>query len=169
LVLNLGFGVVVALGLYLIGIPYAYVWGAMAALLRYIPFLGGWIAAAFPLLASLGLPEWTPFFLTAIFFGVIELVQANLVEPLVFGRSIGVSAAGQLVAALFWACLWGPVGLILSTPLTACLCVLGHHFPMLHFFSALMGDEEVVEKPAAFYQRLLAGDVSEATELVWEF
>jgi hypothetical protein len=169
LIINLGFGAVVAVGLSLIGLPYAYVWGALAAVLRYIPFLGGWIAAAFPLLASLVMADWTPFFLTGLFFIVVELLQANLVEPLVFGRSIGVSGVGQLVAILFWACLWGPVGLILSTPLTAWLCVMGRHFPVLSFFSSLVGEEDGVEKPAAFYQRLLAGDLSEASELAEEF
>jgi predicted PurR-regulated permease PerM len=169
LIINLGFGVVIAGGLYLIGIPYTYVWGALAALLRYIPFVGGWIAAAFPLLASLVMPHWTPFFLTGSLFVVAELLQANLVEPLVFGRSIGVSGAGQLVALLFWTCLWGPIDLILSTPLTACLCVMGRHFPVLGFFSNLLGEQETVEKPAAFYQRLLAGDLTEATNLAEEF
>ncbi len=169
LILNLAFGVVVTCGLYLIGIPYAYVWGAMAALLRYIPFLGGWLAAAFPLLASLVLPNWIPFFLTAAFFVIIELLQANLVEPQVYGHSIGVSGVSQLIAMLFWGCLWGPVGLIVSTPLTACVCVLGRHFSGLRFLSTLIGDEEIVEKPAAFYQRLVAGDTVEAAELAEEF
>lgn len=163
LLINLGFGFVVAVGLYFIGIPYPYVWGALAALLRYVPFFGGWVAASFPLIASLVMPTWTPFFITAGFFLVMELLQANLVEPLVFGHSIGVSGAGQVVAMFVWALLWGPVGLILSTPLTACLCVLGHHFPGLRFFATLMGDDEIIEKPDAFYQRLLAGDTVEAS------
>lgn len=169
LVVNLGFGTVVAIGLYFIGIPYPYIWGAWAALLRYVPFLGGWIAAAFPLLASMVMPSWTPFFLTMAFFIVIELLQANLVEPLVFGHSIGVSGPGQVVAMLFWATLWGPVGLIVSTPLTACLCVLGHHFPGLRFLATLMGDGDIVEKPEAFYQRLLAGDSVEGSKLAEDF
>jgi len=165
LLINIGFGLVVAIGLFFIGMPFAYVWGGLAALLRYVPFFGGCIAAAFPLLASLVLPTWTPFFLIATFFIVIELLQANLVEPLVFGHSIGVSGAGQVVAMLFWASLWGPGGLILATPLTACLCVLGHHFPGLRFFATLMGDGEIFDKPDAFYQRLLAGDTVEAAIL----
>ena len=115
------------------------------------------------------MPDWTPFFLTAAFFVVIELLQANLVEPQVYGHSIGVSGASQLIAILFWGCLWGPVGLILSTPLTACACVLGRHFPGMRFMANLIGDEEIVEKPAAFYQRLVAGDTVEAAELVEEF
>lgn len=169
LIINFGFGTAIAVGLFLIGIPYPYVWGALAALLRYIPFLGGWIAAAFPLLASLVMPTWMPFFLTAGFFLVMELLQAYLVEPLVFGHSIGVSGPGQVIAMLVWALLWGPVGLILSTPMTACLCVLGHHFPGLRFFSILMGDGEIVAKPEAFYQRLLAGDSAEASILAEGF
>jgi predicted PurR-regulated permease PerM len=169
LLVNVGFGIVVAIGLFLIGIPYAYVWGAMAAVLRYIPFLGGWIGAAFPLLASMVMPTWTPFFVTAAFFVVIELLQANLVEPQAYGHSIGVSAFGQLMALLFWACLWGPMGLILSTPLTACVCVLGRHYPGLRLIALLIGDDEILEKPAAFYQRLLAGDSVEAGELVEDF
>lgn len=169
LILNVGFGVVIACGLFLIGIPYAYVWGALAAILRYIPFLGGWIAAAFPLMASLVMPTWTPFFLTAFFFIIVELLQASLVEPLFFGHSIGVSGVSQLIAVLFWGCLWGPVGLIVATPLTACLCVLGRHFSGLHFIATLIGNDEIVEKPAAFYQRLVAGDSAEAATLVEDF
>jgi hypothetical protein len=169
LILNVGFGIVVAIGLFFIGIPYAYVWGAIGALLRYVPFLGGWLAPLFPLLASLVLPSWTPFFVTAIFFIVLELLQAYLIEPLVFGHSIGISGAGQLIAALFWVCLWGPMGLILSTPLTAWICVLGRQFPLLRTVSELMGEEAVVEKSTAFYQRLLAEDISEAVDLVEEF
>lgn len=169
LLINIGFGIVVAIGLYFIGIPYAYVWGALAALLRYVPFFGGWIAASFPILASLALPTWSPFFLTAGFFLVIELLQANLVEPLVFGQSIGVSGPGQVIAMLVWTLLWGPIGLILSTPLTACLCVLGHHFPGMRFFATLMGDGDIVDKHEAFYQRLLAGDSVEATLLAEKY
>ena len=169
LLINLGFGTVIAIGLYFIGIPFPYVWGALAALLRYIPFLGGWISAAFPLLASLIMPSWAPFFLTAAFFVIAEILQAFLVEPLVFGHSIGVSGPGQVIAMLFWATMWGPVGLILSTPLTACICVIGHHFPGLRFFATLIGDGEIVEKPDAFYQRLLADDAVEASKLAEEF
>ncbi len=169
LFINLSFGIVVAIGLYLIGIPYPYVWGGLSALLRYVPFLGGWISAIFPLLISLIMPTWTPFFLTAGFFVVAEILQAFLVEPLVFGHSIGVSGPGQVVAMLFWATMWGPVGLILSTPLTACICVMGHHFPGLRFFAILMGNGEAVDKPDAFYQRLLAGDSIEASTLAEEF
>jgi predicted PurR-regulated permease PerM len=169
LLVNLGFGVIVALGLRLIDVPHPLVWGALAGLLRYIPYLGGWLAAVCPLLASMVLPTWTPFFLTLAFFVIVELLQANLVEPLAFGHSIGVSGPGQVVAMLFWATLWGPVGLILSTPLTACLCVLGHHFRGLRFFSTLMGDGEIVDRPDAFYQRLVAGDTVEATSLAEAF
>jgi predicted PurR-regulated permease PerM len=169
LLINIGFGIVVTIGLYFIGIPYPYVWGALAAILRYVPFFGGWIAAAFPLLVSLILPTWWSFFVTAGFFLVIELLQANLVEPLVFGQSIGVSGPGQVIAMLVWTLLWGPVGLILATPLTACLCVLGHHFPGLRFLSTLMGDGEIVDKSEAFYQRLLAGDLIEASILAEQY
>ncbi|HZZ77916.1 MAG TPA: AI-2E family transporter, partial [Gemmataceae bacterium] len=165
LAINLGFGAVVAVGLALIGIPHALVWGALAAMLRYVPFVGGWIAAAFPLIASLVMPTWTPFVLTGVFFIVLELVQSYLVEPLVFGHSVGVSSPGQILAMLFWGTLWGPVGLILATPLTACLCVLGHHFPGFRFLATLMGDGEIVDKRDALYQRLLAGDTAEACTL----
>lgn len=169
LAINVGFGIVVAIGLYFIGIPFPYVWGALAALLRYVPFVGGWIAAGFPLLASLVMPTWTPFLLTGIFFIIIEVVQSYIVEPLVFGHSIGVSAPGQVIAMVFWGSLWGPVGLILSTPLTACLCVLGLHFPGLRFVATMLGDGEIVARRDAFYQRLLAGDMVEAGTLAETF
>jgi predicted PurR-regulated permease PerM len=168
-VLNIGFGVVLALGLMVIGIPYAYIWGFMAALLRYVPYIGPWIAALFPLIASLVMPGWTPFFLVFGYFIVLELIHGNVVEPLVFGHSIGVSGVALLVAALFWAWLWGPLGLVLSTPLTACLFVFGRHVPSLEFLSLLLGDEPVMQKSAIYYQRLLAKDPEEAEELVEEY
>jgi predicted PurR-regulated permease PerM len=166
LILNAAFGTALAIGLMVIGIPYAYLWGFLAALLRYIPYIGPWLAASFPLVISLVMPGWTPFFLMLGFFVALELVHSNVVEPLVFGHSIGVSGVALLVAAIFWTWLWGPVGLVLSTPLTACLFVFGRHIPALEFLSLMLGDEPVMTKSSVFYQRLLAKDPDEAEQLV---
>jgi predicted PurR-regulated permease PerM len=165
-IFNIGFGVVLAIGLTIIGIPYAYIWGFFATLLRYVPYIGPWIAALFPLLVSLVMPGWTPFFLVLAYFAVLELLHSNVVEPLAFGHSIGVSGVALLVAALVWTWLWGPLGLVLSTPLTACLLVFGRHVPGLEFLSLLLGDEPAMQKSTIFYQRLLAKDPEEAEDLV---
>jgi predicted PurR-regulated permease PerM len=169
LILNSAFGVVLALGLMLIGIPYAYIWGFMAAILRYVPYVGPWLAAVFPLLVSLVMPGWTAFFLVLGYFIVLELVHGNAVEPLVFGHSIGVSGIALLVAAMFWTWMWGPLGLVLSTPLTALLYVFGRHVPSLEFLTLVLGDEPVMTQSASYYQRLLAKDADEAERLVEDY
>src|SRR5207249_1734467 len=164
-VLNVAFGLVLAIGLFVIGIPYAFVWGSLAALLRYVPYLGPWIAASFPLLVSLAvMPGWTPFFLVVGFFVGLELIQSNVVEPLVFGHSIGVSGVALLIAALFWTWLWGPIGLILSTPLTLCLVILGRHVQRLEFLDVILGDRPALTPVENFYQRMLANDPDEALD-----
>jgi predicted PurR-regulated permease PerM len=170
LCINLSFGILAAVGLALIGVPYALTWGLLAGALRYLPYIGAYVGASLPLLvAALFLPTWTPVILTLALFLTLELVTANVVEPWLFGHSIGVSEVALLVAAAFWAWLWGPVGLVLSTPLTACLAVLGKYVPQLEFFDVLLGDEPVLTEPVRYYQRLLARDEDEAVQLVEDY
>jgi predicted PurR-regulated permease PerM len=170
LLINASFGLSVAIGLTLIGVPYAFLWGFLGMCLRYIPYLGAWVAAVFPLVTSIAvLPGWTPPLLVLALFLFLELVISNFAEPWLFGRSVGVSEVALLIAAAFWAWLWGPVGLVLSTPLTACLAVMGRYVPSLEFFSILLGDEPVLEPFATYYQRILARDEDEASDLVKEY
>jgi predicted PurR-regulated permease PerM len=163
LVVNVGFGVLLAVGLFLIGVPYAFLWGFLAAVLRFVPYIGTWIVLAFPLVLSIAIfPGWTQPVLVFAFFAVLDLVTANVVEPLFFGHSTGVSPVALLVAAAFWTWTWGPVGLVLSTPLTVCLVVLGQHVPRLNFLALLLSDEPPLEPHVSYYQRLLARDREEA-------
>ncbi len=170
LMVNTGFGVALGCGLAIIGLPYAFLWGFVAALLRYIPYLGTWIAMLLPIAYSVAVsPGWTqPLLVFGLFLG-LELITSQAIEPIFFGHSVGVSAVALLVAAAFWGWLWGPIGLVLSTPITACLVVLGNHVPMLEFFSVLLGDEPVLETYVTYYQRMLARDPDEATELVEDY
>jgi predicted PurR-regulated permease PerM len=164
---NAAFGLALAIGLFVIGIPYAFLWGFLAAVLRYLPYVGTWIAAIFPLTLSVATSEsWMSPLMVLALFGVIELFYSNLVEPRIFGQSMGVSEVALLVAAAFWAFLWGPIGLVLSNPITVFLVVLGKYFPQLEFFTVLMGDEPALAPNVSFYQRLLARDRAEAMELV---
>src|SRR5262249_34713319 len=145
-VVNSCFGAAFGLGLYFIGVPYALLWAVLATLLRYIPFLGAWVALSLPLLLSIAvLPGWTQPLMVIGLFLVLELVPANALEPLVYGQSIGVSEVALLVAVAFWGWMWGPLGLLLAAPLTACLVVLGRHVPMLEAISVLLGDEPALE------------------------
>jgi predicted PurR-regulated permease PerM len=170
LVVNAAFGAAVAVGLMLIGVPYAALWGFLGTCLRYVPYIGAWVAFAFPLVLSVAvLPGWTPPLEVFGLFLVLELFISNVVEPWLFGRSVGVSEVALLVAAAFWTWLWGPMGLVLSTPLTAGLAVLGRYVPNLEFLSVLLGDEPVLEPYAVYYQRLLARDQDEAVDLVEEY
>jgi predicted PurR-regulated permease PerM len=167
LFINAGFGLALTLGLFAIQVPHAILWGFLAAVLRYVPYLGSWITAILLFTLSLGVfPGWVqPFLVLASIVG-LELAVANLVEPRLFGRSIGVSEVALLVAAAFWAFLWGPIGLILSSPLTVCLVVLGKYVPQLGFLDVLLGDESSLDAHVSYYQRLLARDQDEATQLV---
>jgi predicted PurR-regulated permease PerM len=147
---NLGLGVAVGLGLFLIGVPNAVLWGLLAAVLRFVPYIGIWIASSMPILLSFAVfPDWWRPAVVAGFFAVLELAAANFVEPLLYGSETGISAIGILVAAVFWTWLWGPVGLLLSTPLTVCLVVLGRHFPQFRFLYVLLGDEPALESRSA--------------------
>ena len=168
-IVNGTFGLILAAGLLLIGVPYALLWGFLAAVLRYIPYVGAWIAAAFPIILSLArFDHWWPILAVVGFVLMLELTTANVMEPLLYGQSMGISAVAQLVAAAFWAFLWGPIGLVLSAPLTVVLLVLGKHVPQLEFLEVLLGDEPALEPNVILYQRLLAHDQDEATQLVLE-
>jgi predicted PurR-regulated permease PerM len=166
-IVNLGFGVVVAGGLWLLGIPYALLLGFCAGLLRYIPYIGPWIAAILPIGLSLLASEgWIAPLGVAALFIVCELLTNLVIEPYVFGQSIGVSQSALIVAIAFWTWLWGPMGLLLAAPLTVCLVVLGKYVPSLRFFDVLLGDEPVLSDEVAFYQRLLARDQDEAADII---
>ena len=168
--INCTFAAVVSGGLLLIGVPYAFLWGVLGGLLRYVPYVGTWLASFCPtLLAIAVLPGWLPPILTFGLFVVLDILITNIAEPIIYGRSVGVSGTALLIAAVFWTWLWGPVGLILSTPLTACLVVLGRYVGQMEFLSVLLGDEPPLSLPMTFYQRLLAHDDVEATTLVEEY
>jgi predicted PurR-regulated permease PerM len=167
LLINAGFGLGLSAGLFLIGVPYALLWGFLAGLLRFVPYVGTWLAASLLLAFCVAFFEgWTQPLLVLGLFGLLEVLTFNVVEPLLFGHSTGISSLALLVAAAFWTWLWGPIGLVLSTPLTACLVVLGKYVPQMEFFAILLGDEPVLEAEVTYYQRLLAHDQDEATEVV---
>jgi hypothetical protein len=164
---NGGFGLAIGLGLSLIGLPYAVLWGFLAATLRFVPYLGPWLAALMPLALALAVFRgWTEPLLVLALFAVLEPVIFLVLEPLVYGSRTGVSDIALLIAVGFWTWLWGPVGLILSTPLTVCLVVLGKYVPEVSFLVVLMGDEPALAPHVGYYQRLLAEDEDEAAEIV---
>jgi len=164
---NAIYGTAVGVGLYLIGVPNPTLWGILATTLRFIPYLGPWLAAAMPIGLSMAISgDWMAPGLTIGLFVVLELVTNNVLEPWLFGKKTGVSAVAVLLAAVFWTWLWGVVGLLLATPLTVCLLVVGKHVPQLSFLNTLLGDKPVFEPTKRVYQRLLAGDDEEAAELL---
>jgi hypothetical protein len=170
LVVNACCGLPIGFGLALIGIPNAALWGIFAALLRFVPYLGIVIAACFPVALALAVdPGWMLLVWVILLFVAVELVVANLLEPWVYGASTGLSPVALIAAATFWTWLWGPVGLLLSTPLTVCLVVLGRHVPQLQFLDVMFGNQPVLAPDETFYQRLLANDPEEATEQAEEF
>lgn len=170
LLLNALYGIPVAIALYFIGVPSALLWGLLCMLLRFIPYLGPWVAAAFPITLSIAVdPGWTMFFLTAGMFVLIETVSNNFLEPWLYGHTTGVSNVALVTAAIFWTWLWGPVGLFLSTPLTVCLMVMGKYVPGLEFLGILLGSQPVLEPHARFYQRMLAMDEEEMLNLALEY
>lgn len=163
-------GFAVGIGLFAIGVPNAVLWGLLSALLRFIPYIGPWLAALAPITLSLAVFDgWTQPLLTIGLILVLELVSNNVVEPWLYGASIGVSPFALVVAAVFWTWLWGTAGLMLSAPLTVCLVVMGKYIPQLEFLSTLLGDKPVLEPKAHFYQRLLAMDQQEAGEVLDEY
>ncbi|MEH3144579.1 MAG: AI-2E family transporter [Methylobacterium frigidaeris] len=164
--LNAGFGLVIGIGLWLIGVPNPILWGIFAALMRFVPYVGAFLSALLPLaLAAAVDPSWNMVLATALLFIVIEPVVGHFIEPLVYGHSTGLSPFAVLVAALVWTWLWGPVGLLLATPLTVCLVVLGRHVEPLEFLDVLFGDRPALTPVENFYQRMLADDPDEAHEL----
>ncbi len=165
--INGGFGVVMAVGLFLIGVQYALLWGFFAALLRYIPYVGAVLAAIPPLLVSLAMSSgWLSPIFVAVLFAAGELTTGNAIEPRVFGQSLGVSEVALLVMSAFWAFLWGPIGLVLANPLTVCLVVMGKYVPHMEFFNVLLGDQPALSPDVSFYQRLYARDQDESLQLV---
>jgi predicted PurR-regulated permease PerM len=170
LLINTGFGVLIGVGLWLIGIPSAVLWGILAAVLRFVPYVGSIIAAAFPLTLAVAVdPGWSMLAWTAALFFVAEPIVGQVVEPMVYGRSTGLSPVAVVVSATFWTALWGPIGLVLATPLTVCLVVLGRHVERLAFLDVMFGDRPALSPPEIFYQRMLAGDPTEAAEKAEQF
>lgn len=169
LVVNLSYGIPMALGLWLIGVPGAVLWGMLAAVLRFVPYVGPLISAVFPLTLAFAVdPGWSLLLWTLALIAVLELVSNNIVEPWLYGASTGLSALSLIVAATFWTALWGPVGLIMSTPLTVCLLVTGRYLPHLQFLDVLLGSQPALDAPTRMYQRLLAGEEDEAIALAEE-
>ena len=170
LMVNTTFGVIITIGLFLMGVNYFILWGFIATLMRYVPYIGTWIGVIPPVLFSFATaPEWgggwgQPVAVFVLFIG-LEAICNNLVEPKLYGQSMGLSEVAQLVSAAFWSFLWGPIGLILSGPLTVCLLVLGRHVRQFEFFVVLLGDEPALDPQVAFYQRLAARDQDEAAEV----
>src|SRR6516162_532462 len=161
--LNAAFGIIVGAGLALIGVPNPVLWGILAAVLRFVPYIGAFIAAAFPLALAVAVdPGWTTVILTAALFLLVELIVGQVLEPLLYGHSTGVSPVAVVVAAMFWTWLWGPIGLLLSTPLTVCLDVLGRHIDRLRFLDILLGSKPALNPPEIFYHRILSGNPDEA-------
>jgi predicted PurR-regulated permease PerM len=170
LAINLVFGVMISVGLLFIGVSNPVLWGIFAALLRYIPYLGIWIAAILPGAVAFAVdPGWLKVVLIFSLFIGIDVLVYNFVEPKLYGSSTGISPLAILLAAIFWTWLWGPVGLLLSTPLTVILVVLGRYVPSLEFLSVLLSDTEVLTPETRLYQRLLAMNADEAMEVAEEF
>ena len=164
---NSGFGLVIGLGLWAIGVPYAVLWGCLAALTRFIPYVGPAIAFVLPLVFSVAhFTGWREPLLVVALFAVVETALNSFLEPVIYGKTTGVSAFGLLVAAMFWTWLWGLLGILLSTPLTVCLAVLGKYVPSLGVFATLLGEEAELEPDVRFYQRLVALDRDGAVEVV---
>ena len=163
--LNAGFGLFIGSGLALIGVPSPLLWGILAMLMRFVPYIGAFVAAAFPILLSAAVdPGWSMVAMTLALFLITEPIMGQVIEPLLYGHSTGLSPLAVVVSAIFWTWLWGPVGLLLATPLTVCLVVLGRHVERLSFLDIMLGDQPPLSAHESFYQRLLAGHAAEAAE-----
>jgi len=170
LLINFFYGVLVTIGLFIIGIPYAILWGCLATLLRFVPYVGVWIAAIVPFIVSLAVStSWTVPLLTITMFIVLDLVTGNIIEPLLYSARTGVSAFALIVSAIFWTLLWGPIGLLLSTPLTVCLIVMGRHIPNLTFLNVLLSDDKSLAVYEECYQRLVALELTEANAVITNY
>lgn len=168
-IVNASLGVVIGLGLFLLGVPFALLSGLLIIILRFVPYVGIWIAALLPFAASLATSSnwWQPLSVIAL-FAVLEPVVSMVIEPVLFSQSAGTSKLAMLIAIAFWTWLWGPVGLLLATPLTACLAVVVKYVPQLEFIAVLLGDEPMLQTSVAYYTRLVAQDQDEAEALVEE-
>ena len=165
LAVNASFGVIVGIGLAVIGVPSPVLWAVIGAMLRFVPYVGSYIAAILPVaLAAAVDPGWSMAVWTMVLYVVLEGFLGQVVEPLLYGHSTGLSPAAVIIVAIFWSWLWGPIGLILSTPLTLCLVVLGRHVKRLEFLDVLLGDRPALTPVESFYQRMLAGDADEVLE-----
>ena len=163
LLVNVIYAVPIGLGLWIVGVPNALLWALMTLILRFLPYVGTVIAAAVPLFLAFAVsPDWSMLLWTAALFAGVELVTSNVVEPWLYGSRTGLSPLAVIVSAILWTWIWGPMGLILSTPLTVCLVVLGRYLPQFEVFDILFGDEPVLAAHARLYQRLLSGDVVES-------
>lgn len=169
LIVNVTYGLPLGFGLYLIGVPNALLWGLLAAVLRFVPYVGPFIAALFPTALAIAVdPGWSMVFWTIGLFLTLELISNNVIEPWLYGSSTGVSAIAIILAAIVWTTLWGPIGLLLSTPMTVCLAVMGRYIPQLRFLDVLLGSEAVLTAHEHLYQRMLAGDSEEGEEIAKE-
>ena len=165
--INATMGLAVGTGLYFIGVPYAALWGLAAAVLRYLPYIGPWIAALLPITVSLvTAPGWQQVATVVALFLVLELLSNNVMEPLLYGHSVGLSSLAVIVAAVFWTWLWGPIGLVIATPITACIVVLSSYVPALDAIGRLLGERPALQPHETLYQRLLARDVDEADAII---
>ncbi len=165
LCVNSGFGCVIGLGLYFIGVPNPILFGIFTALLRFVPYIGSLVSALLPMaLAAAVSPGWGMVIYTAALYLILEFTTGNFIEPMIYGHSTGLSPFTVIVAAIFWSWLWGPIGLILSTPLTLCLVVIGRHSKKLEFLDVMLGDRPALTPVESFYQRILAGDADEAED-----
>ena len=166
LIVNATYGIPMAAGLLLIGVPGALVWGLLAAVLRFVPYVGPLIGAVFPVTLAFAVdPGWDMVLWTLALIVTLEVISNNVIEPWLYGTTTGLSTLSLILAAMFWTAIWGPIGLILSTPITVVLLVLGHHIPQLQFLEVLLGSERALDEPTRLHQRLLAGDVEEAVDL----
>ena len=167
---NASFGVIIAVGLYFIGLPSPILWGIAAFLLRFVPYIGPFIAAGFPVALAAAIdPGWGIALETLALFLIVEPIIGQAVEPWLYGRNTGISPIAVVISATFWTWLWGTVGLVLSTPLTVCLVVLGRHVERLAFLDVIFGDAPPLTQIENFYQRMLAGDASEVVDQAEQF
>lgn len=170
LAVNVTYGIPIGIGLYVIGVPNAILWGVLAVVLRFIPYVGPIVAAASPIALAFAVdPGWSMIVWTVLLYVIVELISNNFIETMAYGTSTGISSVGILLSAVFWGWLWGPIGLLMATPMTVCLVVLGRHIPTLSFFPLLLSDQSALPLHGVIYQRLLAMDSDEPDELVQKY
>jgi predicted PurR-regulated permease PerM/methylmalonyl-CoA mutase cobalamin-binding subunit len=168
--INAGYGCFVALGLWILGVPSAPLWGVLGFVLRFLPYIGPWLAAALPIAVSLAVSTgWSQPVLVIAWYATLELIAGNVVEPWLYGHSVGVSGLGVILAAIFWTWIWGPIGLVLAVPLTVCLVVTAQYIPQLRFIAVLLGDQPTLSLDERVYQRLLAFDDVEPRKLAKQY